>query len=67
MNIQEKDINRFVKHRNEITHDGFYAVDDEMANIAFFMMCFSYFLTLIRIVLKEDEVIYLVDKSDIIS
>ncbi|WP_027088915.1 hypothetical protein [Thomasclavelia saccharogumia] len=67
MNIQEKDINRFVKHRNEITHDGFYAVDDEMANIAFFMMCFSYFLTLIRIGLKEDEVIYLVDKSDIIS
>lgn len=67
IDINEEDINRFVKHRNDITHDGFYAINEDIANTAFFMMCFSYFLTLIRIGFNEEEIIHLIDKNRVIS
>ena len=65
--IEENDINSFVRYRDDITHDGFYVVDDNMANIAFFMMCFSYFLTLTRVGFDEENIISLIDKSQVIS
>lgn len=67
INIEENDINSFVRYRDDITHDGFYVVDDNMANIAFFMMCFSYFLTLTRVGFDEENIISLIDKSQVIS
>lgn len=49
INIEQEKIEAFVKARNNITHNGFTSIDEDVANTAFVLMALVYCCTLIRI------------------
>jgi hypothetical protein len=54
--VSEDDIQQFVKARNDITHNGFTGLDDDVCNTAFIIIGLIYCCTLSRIGMKQDEI-----------
>jgi hypothetical protein len=53
--ISNEDIQEFVKARNNITHNGFTGISENVATTAFAIMILIYFCSMIRIGMKPQE------------
>ena len=60
--ITQEKIYKFVKARNDITHNGFTGLNEEVANTAFALMGLIYCCTLTRLKMKPEEIRYIMDK-----
>lgn len=56
IDIKERDIEAFIKTRNNITHRGFRELDQRIANTGIALIGLIYCMTLIRVGLSSDIV-----------
>lgn len=61
--IEDDDIIRFVKARNDITHRGFHEIDDSLASTSFALIGLIYAMAMIRMEVKKDVIIDLMGRN----